>query len=186
MKAVVHRRCVLGPVVLSVALLPLVAACGAAKPVQPPAAAPVSSRITGSTSMQAPSTPNTPTAANVSISPEILRDCNIPDANAYFPFDSSHLTAFDHGPLDDLAMCFVHGPMAGHKLRLIGHADPRGPSDYNMTLGQSRADAVRGYLAGRGLAEARVTTTSRGAMDATGHDETGWAHDRRVDIYLDQ
>ena len=186
MNAFVHCRRILDPAALTVVALALVAGCAGEKKVQPQASAPSSPPTMGNTSMQkAPWTPNTPTASNVNISPEILRDCNIPDANAYFPFDSSHLTAFDHGPLDDLAMCFVHGPMAGHKLRLIGHADPRGPTDYNMTLGQSRADAVRGYLAHQGLGEARVTTTSRGAMDATGHDETGWAHDRRVDVYLD-
>jgi peptidoglycan-associated lipoprotein len=53
-----------------------------------------------------------------------------------------------------------------------------------VTLGQSRADAVGLYLAAHGLTRSRVSTTSRGALDATGHDETGWAHDRRVDIML--
>ena len=56
--------------------------------------------------------------------------------------------------------------MAGRTVDLVGHADPRGPSDYNVTLGQSRADAVASYLEG------------------TGRDETGWAHDRRVDFSL--
>jgi peptidoglycan-associated lipoprotein len=173
------------PVASAVAVLLLLGGCGGAK-VQANAPTPAPTPAIGATSMQAPSPPNTPTASNVNISPEILRDCDIPDANAYFGFDSAHLTAFDHTPLDDLAMCFVHGPMSGHKLRLIGHADPRGPTDYNMTLGQSRADAVRSYLASQGLSGSKATTTSRGAMDATGHDETGWAHDRRVDVYLDE
>jgi peptidoglycan-associated lipoprotein len=74
--------------------------------------------------------------------------------------------------------------MAGRKMDLIGHADPRGSSDYNMTLGQSRADAVASYLDSRGMSTLKTRTTSRGAMDATGRDETGWAHDRRVDILL--
>jgi peptidoglycan-associated lipoprotein len=120
----------------------------------------------------------------VAISEEVLRACNIPDGDAYFAFDSSRLTEFDHGPLDAVATCFIRGPMAGRRLRLVGHADPRGAPEYNATLGQSRADSVATYLTDRGVNRANATTTSRGAMDATGHDETGWAHDRRVDVLL--
>jgi peptidoglycan-associated lipoprotein len=139
---------------------------------------------TGVTNMQPAIVPNTPTASNVSISDEVLRACNIPDRNAYFPFDSSKLTDFDLGPLDAVATCFASGPLKGRKMSLVGHADPRGASEYNLTLGQARADAVLSYLAGRGLSRASVTTSSRGAMDATGTDETGWAHDRRVDVLV--
>jgi outer membrane protein OmpA-like peptidoglycan-associated protein len=115
----------------------------------------------GVTSMQTPNTlvarraapnpPNTPTAATVHISEDILRACNIPDADAYFEFDSSRLTDFDAVALGSLATCFNTGPMAGHRMSLVGHADPRGSADYNITLGQARADAVAGYLAQRGL-----------------------------------
>jgi peptidoglycan-associated lipoprotein len=144
----------------------------------------VAPELAGRTNMQAPSVPNTPSASNVSISEEVLRACNIPDADAYFAFDSSNLTSFDHHPLDALGACFTSGPMAGRKLSLIGHADPRGAAGYNATLGQSRADAVATYLADHGMTRANVTTSSRGALDATGSDETGWAHDRRVDVML--
>jgi peptidoglycan-associated lipoprotein len=165
----------------------LLGACGGEK-AQEQAKEPEPMQSIGRTNMQ-PTTrtiPNTPTAANVSISPEILRDCNIPDSDAYFAFDSSELMSFDHAPLDALATCFTSGPMKGKKLSLVGHADPRGAPDYNVTLGQSRADAVASYLSERGLDKSRVTTTSRGAMDATGRTETGWAHDRRVDVMLGQ
>ena len=117
----------------------------------------------GMTNMQKPvAPPNTATAANVSIAEDILRACNIPDMDAYFVFDSAQLTAFDHAPLDALATCFTHGAMMGYKMHLIGHADPRGSSEYNMTLGQSRADAVAGYLRDKGLDSGRMTETSRG------------------------
>jgi peptidoglycan-associated lipoprotein len=130
--------------------------------------------------------PNTPTAANVSISSDILRSCNIADVDAYFAFDATHLTSLDSAPLDSLATCFTSGPMKGKKLSLVGHADPRGTAEYNTSLGQSRADAVAGYLMGKGVERANVTATSRGAMDATGREETGWAHDRRVDVMIAQ
>jgi peptidoglycan-associated lipoprotein len=158
-------------------------ACGGATQVH--AAAPAATSMQPAEPAQGVTTvANTPTASTIHISDEILRACNIPDTDAYFAFDSSHLTAFDDAPLDALATCFEHGPMAGRKMNLVGHADPRGASEYNMTLGQSRADAVEGYLSGRGLARTAMGATSRGAMDATGKDETGWAHDRRVDVVL--
>lgn len=173
----------LGPLPAAAIALSLVA-CGGAKPTEAKSPAPRSPiEPLGRTNAQ-PSAPNTPTATNVAISEDILRACNIPDADAYFAFDSSRLTAFDHGPLDQLAICFTRGPMAGRHLSLVGHADPRGADDYNMTLGQSRADAAASYLVVGGLHASQASTTSRGAMDATGRNETGWAHDRRVDVYL--
>jgi peptidoglycan-associated lipoprotein len=138
----------------------------------------------GRANMQPVAPPNTPTASSVVISEEVLRACNIPDGDAYFAFDSSSLTAVDHGPLDAVATCFTRGPMAGRSLSLVGHADPRGESDYNFTLGQSRADAVAAYLMARGVSAGHAGSTSRGAADATGHDEAGWARDRRVDVWL--
>jgi peptidoglycan-associated lipoprotein len=128
--------------------------------------------------------PNTPTAANVSIAAEILRACDIPNGDAYFAFDSAQLTAFDRSPLDRLTTCLRTGALQGRSLRLVGHSDPRGTRDYNLTLGQSRADAVRSYLASRGVSGTQLRASSRGAFDAVGRDETGWAHDRRVDVEL--
>ena len=159
-------------------------ACGGER--QAPAAPPPAMHPSLGVPNSQPSTrvPNTPTASNVAISEEVLRACDIPDSDAYFPFDSSKITSFDVTALNAVAKCFTHGPMAGRKLRLVGHADPRGTADYNMTLGQSRADAVVGYLEARGLPKANAASTSRGAMDATGTSETGWAHDRRVDVLL--
>lgn len=163
----------------------LLGACGGEKQLHAAApVVPVSASVGSTNAQPAPPVPNTPTASNVSISEEVLRACDIPDGDAYFAFDSSHLLAFDHAPLDEVATCFTRGPMAGHKLHLVGHADPRGTPEYNVTLGQSRADAVATYLTARGLNRANATSTSRGAMDATGQDETGWAHDRRVDVLL--
>lgn len=69
-------------------------------------------------------------------------------------------------------------------MKLIGGADPRGEVDYNMTLGQARADSVQKYVVNKGVDRGMAPSTSRGAMDATGTDEAGWARDRRVDIML--
>src|SRR5579864_4238366 len=123
----------------------------------------------------------TPTASNVVVSPDILRACGLPDADAYFTYDSSQVTSTDRSPLDAVAKCFTSGPLAGRSLKLVGRADPRGSTEYNMTLGQSRADAVASYLEARGVGAGRASSTSRGAMDAIGTNEASWARDRRVD-----
>jgi outer membrane protein OmpA-like peptidoglycan-associated protein len=76
------------------------------------------------------------------------------------------------------------GPLQGHALRLIGRADPRGDAKYNLALGSARAGIVDAYLAGLGLDASRISKTSRGKLDATGADESGWQRDRRVDVDL--
>jgi peptidoglycan-associated lipoprotein len=165
--------------VLGVAPLFLVTAC-AAKAGVPAAQTPAAPMLPAAQSAQAM---GAETAGTVAISDEIRKACGIADEDAYFPFDSARIQTVVP-PLDAVARCFTAGPLAGRSLHLIGHADPRGPSEYNMTLGEARADSVQSYLALHGLPPAEVGTTSRGALDATGQDELGWAHDRRVDVVL--
>ena len=65
---------------------------------------------------------------------------------------------------------------------LTGHCDPRGEQEFNMSLGENRAEAVKVFLIGLGVPAEKIRTSSRGELDATGTDEAGWANDRRVDI----
>lgn len=125
----------------------------------------------------------TPTSGSIHIEDRIMKACgDIPEA--HFAFDSAKIEANAAVALDKLAHCFVSGPLQGHNMKLIGHADPRGETEYNFALGQRRAGSVEDYLAARGLAKARIATSSRGAQDATGTDEAGWARDRKVDVFL--
>lgn len=130
--------------------------------------------------------PDSPTAAAVHIEDAILKACGIAAPQAFFAFDSAALQPGDAKPFEELAACFVSGPLKGRTLRLVGHADPRGEAEYNMVLGQSRADSVASFLQAKGLEASRISTSSRGAMDATGTDEPSWARDRRVDVLLGQ
>jgi peptidoglycan-associated lipoprotein len=118
----------------------------------------------------------------IRISHDIQKACGISDSEAYFAFDSASLGATERPVLAKLAACFVTGPLAGKQMRLVGHADPRGGDDYNMVLGNSRADTVKTFIVMRGLASDRIATSSRGELDARGTDERSWAEDRRVDI----
>jgi peptidoglycan-associated lipoprotein len=166
--------------VLSVAPVLLVTACAAGRP--PLAKAP--STMGAATPPAAKALAGEPTRGTLAISDDIRAACGIPSEDAFFAFDSATIESADIKPLDTVARCLTAGPLAGRSIRLVGHADPRGPSEYNMTLGQRRADSVDGYIGRRGVQASRIVTTSRGAIDATGQDEAGWAHDRRVDVQL--
>jgi peptidoglycan-associated lipoprotein len=157
-------------------------ACANAKPPTTPAGG--TNVAMSSPPAQQNAAPSQTTTSDVHISDEIRNKCGISDQDAYFRFNSADVTANDRTPLDLVVKCFTSGPLKGRAVKLIGRADPRGATEYNMTLGQWRADAVDGYLASRGMQKAKVLTTSRGAMDATGSDESSWQHDRRVDVTL--
>jgi peptidoglycan-associated lipoprotein len=158
-------------------------ACGGA---QPPAASSPGAVAAPPSSPAAPTSAASasPSASQVAISDEIRAKCGISDEDAYFSFDSSRLTSSDRTPLDQVVKCFTGGPLKGHSLKLVGRADPRGDTEYNMTLGQARADAVGQYLATRGMSKSKAQSTSRGAMDASGTSEATWQKDRRVDVVL--
>lgn len=72
----------------------------------------------------------------------------------------------------------------GRKILVQGNTDERGGREYNIALGQKRAEAVRKALALLGVAEAQVEAVSLGEEKpkATGSDEASWAENRRSDI----
>jgi peptidoglycan-associated lipoprotein len=74
------------------------------------------------------------------------------------------------------------------RMRVEGHTDERGGTEYNLALGQKRAEAVRQALAARGVAPARVEAVSFGKErpKATGSTETAWAENRRADLVYPQ
>lgn len=125
----------------------------------------------------------TPTSGSVHIDERILRACgNLPTAR--FAFDSAAIQPDAAGALEALAGCFTRGALAGRKMTIIGHTDPRGEVEYNLGLGQRRAGSVSAFLATRGMTHAHLATSSRGEFDASGTDENGWARDRKVDVLL--
>jgi outer membrane protein OmpA-like peptidoglycan-associated protein len=75
-----------------------------------------------------------------------------------------------------------NGSLKDGKIVIIGHADPRGTEAYNYGLGLRRAEAARQYLLGRGIAQDRITTRSRGELDAKGESEASLQQSRRVEI----
>ena len=100
----------------------------------------------------------------------------------YFDFDSSEIK----GDGTDIVAAHAkylakNGPM---KIRLEGHTDERGSREYNIGLGERRAQAVRRALLLQGAAEGQISTVSYGEERpaAAGSDDAAWAKNRRVEI----
>ena len=67
-----------------------------------------------------------------------------------------------------------------------GHCDERGTEEYNLALGQRRADAVKAYLVSYGIDSARISTLSYGEQRpaAAGSTEAAWAKNRRCEFII--
>ena len=99
----------------------------------------------------------------------------------YFEFDSATLTADAQAALDaHIALLKTND----RSVRLDGHTDERGTRDYNMALGERRANAVRDYMVVNGVASYRIETVSYGEEQpvAYGSGESNWSKNRRVEL----
>jgi len=100
----------------------------------------------------------------------------------YFEFDSAKLTS------ESIAILETHGNfVAGNgevSVRLEGHADERGSREYNIALGDRRAQSVRRVLLFQGASSDQVETVSYGEEKpaVSGHDEEAWGKNRRVEL----
>jgi peptidoglycan-associated lipoprotein len=126
--------------------------------------------------------------SNVRVSEDIMAACKIHVDNVErapkFDYDDADLQPEDRDVLEQVAKCVTTGPLKGRHLSLVGRCDSRGEVEYNMVLGDYRAESVHDYLAKLGVDPAAMAKTSRGELDAEGKDEDGWRQDRRVDISL--
>lgn len=99
----------------------------------------------------------------------------------YFDFDKYDLTA------ESRAVLLAHADKlkgASVAVRLEGHADERGSREYNMALGEKRANAVRDFLVTQGVSGSSLETVSFGEEQpaVVGSDESSWAQNRRVEV----
>lgn len=98
----------------------------------------------------------------------------------YFDLASSSIRSDARKTLDGSMSC-IQG--AAGAIRIEGHADERGTTDYNLALGQRRADSVKGYLTRQGVAAARISTISFGEErpSDSGTGEGAWQKNRRAE-----
>ena len=97
----------------------------------------------------------------------------------FFDFDSYDVRADQRGTVEALAAWLDTNPSV--TLSIEGHADERGTREYNLALGERRANAVRDYLVALGTNPARLTTVSFGEERPAvlGSNESAWAQNRR-------
>ena len=102
----------------------------------------------------------------------------------YFEYDSNQLTTEAEGKLRTKAAILRANP--GLEIRVDGHADERGSTEYNLALSQRRAETVRDFLTGYGIAASRISTIPYGEerpqVEGTG--ESVWAQNRRAEFAI--
>ena len=124
--------------------------------------------------------------ASGSSNPDIFEDTSIQEVLSnlliYFDFDQSDVNPEFNSTL------LAHGNRLANNssitIRLEGHADERGTREYNLALGQRRAESVADYLKLKGISRSRLTIKSYGEEMpmVAGSNERSWARNRRAEI----
>jgi peptidoglycan-associated lipoprotein len=199
--------------VISIVLVNLLAACASEKPQTPaeaapapvatataaaPSTVPVAGAPVAATSparvARAPVTATSParvagapapavTSASVAAVDSLNDQTSIlTQRSVYYPFDVSAVQE------DDKPVIVAHAKyLSEHperKARVEGNCDERGSNEYNLALGQRRADGVKQMLVLGGAKASQIESISYGEEkpSALGHDETSWSQNRRSDI----
>lgn len=160
-----------------------VAACGGSQEPPPPPAAP-------------PARPAQTTTARPTNQDDAARRAREADERArleaqrratlaqvvYFDYDKAEIRTDSKAVLDQKARVLRDAPAV--RLRIEGHADERGSTEYNLALGNRRAEAVRAYLTGVGVSSSRLETLSYGEARPAqqGSNEAAWSRNRRAEF----
>lgn len=109
-----------------------------------------------------------------------LAQCGSQADVVYFDYDRAEVKRSERNKLDSLAECLKQSNSA--PVTVIGHCDERGTEEYNLALGQRRADATRSFLVNLGVSGGKISVTSRGKEEPVdhGHNERAWSKNRRA------
>ena len=121
-------------------------------------------------------------AAEAAAAQQALEDAaNAVGTVFYFEFDSSALTDSARTAVDAHIAALLGNDAS---VRLEGHTDERGTREYNLALGERRANAVRDYMVANGVPSYRIETISYGEENpaAYGSGESNWQQNRRVEL----
>ncbi|MEI7850949.1 MAG: peptidoglycan-associated lipoprotein Pal [Kiritimatiellales bacterium] len=105
-------------------------------------------------------------------------------APVYFDYDSSQVNGSERSKIETVSQHLKQNNSVA--IIIEGNCDERGSNEYNLTLGERRAQAIRDYLAGLGIGADRIQTKSYGEEKPAnpGHDEAAWAANRRGEFVL--
>ena len=133
---------------------------------------------TSSASNAGTATPNSSSGVNGNAS----ADAGPPKGSVYFDFDSNEVKG-EFQPVIEAEARYLRSHNDA-KLRIEGNCDERGSREYNLALGQRRAEAVKKVMTVLGANGSKIETVSYGEEKpvATGHDEAAWAKNRRDDF----
>ena len=173
---------------IGIGMMALLAACASKDPV-------ATTKVEDRTPVSTTGTTGTPTTGTTQTTPvsgtqgkiNPLNDPNnvLSKRVIYFDFDTDAVKS-EYASLIQAHASYL-AQNRNRKVRLEGHADERGSREYNMALGQRRANAVRKATTALGVGNERIETISFGEdkPKSTGHDESSWAQNRRVEILYD-
>jgi peptidoglycan-associated lipoprotein len=105
-------------------------------------------------------------------------------AMIHFDYDKSNIRPDDAGALDQKVAILQANPDL--RIRVGGHCDERGSDEYNLALGNRRAQAAKQYLVSHGIDASRIETQSWGEEKplVDGHDEGAWSQNRRDEFEI--
>ena len=169
---------------LSIVAAALLAAACASTPLEDKPTAPITDKSAGSTTQTPGGDPRAVAPVTAATQSDPLMDPNSPLAkrSIFFDFDS-FVVKSEFQPVVE-----THGKYLsankGRRIVIEGNTDERGSREYNLALGQKRAEAVKSRLALLGASDAQMEAVSFGEErpKATGSTEDAWAQNRRADI----
>jgi outer membrane protein OmpA-like peptidoglycan-associated protein len=120
-----------------------------------------------------------PSQSDADVATDALAKCL--EGTIFFELNDYRLDSSAQDSLSGLAPCLAQ---LGERLVIAGHTDDRGTTDYNMALGQRRAEAVARYLSSYGVSPELIRTVSYGEESPArgGESEDSWAANRRVEL----
>jgi peptidoglycan-associated lipoprotein len=167
-------------IISAMAIVLILGACASNEPVKEVAVVDRSPVTTG----PATSTPTAqPTATQPVVGNPLTDPSNILSRRSvYFDYDSNVVKDEFRNLIQAHTKYLIDNKNA--RVRLEGNTDERGSREYNLALGQRRADAVKKIMVVLGVPEARLETISFGEEKpkSPGHDESAWSQNRRTDI----
>ncbi len=121
-------------------------------------------------------------AESTDVAEQATADPLLQTTTIYFAFDRSDLTSEFESVLNAHAAYLVSNPEMS--VVLEGHADERGTTEYNMALGERRAEKAKQYLVVQGVNPSQISTVSYGEEQPAvlSSDEESWAKNRRTEI----